>query len=79
MTVKERLHHLVDDLPEREAHAALRFIEFLRDASVGPCPECGQMEHTPNAETIQALRESRAGIGLTRATDLDDLFAKLRS
>jgi len=29
MTTKERLHHLVEGLPEPEAHAALRYVEFL--------------------------------------------------
>lgn len=77
MTVKERLHHLVDDLPENEAHAALRFIEFLRDASVGPCPECGQMEHTPNAETRRVMAETDAGIGLTTHSSVDEMFRKL--
>jgi hypothetical protein len=31
MTVKEELHQLVEALPEREAHAARRFLEYLRD------------------------------------------------
>ena len=30
MTEKERLHTLVEDLPELEVHAALRFVEYLR-------------------------------------------------
>jgi hypothetical protein len=29
MTQRERLHDLVDTLPENELHAALRFLEFL--------------------------------------------------
>jgi len=36
MTVKERLHQLVDELPERELHAAERFLEFLRHAGSDP-------------------------------------------
>jgi hypothetical protein len=30
MTEKERLHSLVEELPEPEVHAALRFVEYLR-------------------------------------------------
>lgn len=36
MTEKERLHSLVDDLPEPEIHAALRFVEYLRQESSDP-------------------------------------------
>lgn len=35
MTERERLRALVQDLPEEEVHAALRFVEFLR-SSVRP-------------------------------------------
>ena len=31
MTVKDDLHRLVDALPEQELHAALRYMEYLRD------------------------------------------------
>ncbi len=31
MTIKEDLHRLVDALPEQELHAALRYMEYLRD------------------------------------------------
>jgi hypothetical protein len=30
MTERERLRALVEDLPEDEVHAALRFVEYLR-------------------------------------------------
>ena len=33
MTEKERLRALVEDLPEGEVHAALRFVEFLRGST----------------------------------------------
>jgi hypothetical protein len=32
MTDRERLHALIDDLPENEVHAALRFVEHLLDS-----------------------------------------------
>jgi hypothetical protein len=33
MTVKERLHQLVDALPESEAHAAERYLNYLRETA----------------------------------------------
>jgi predicted transcriptional regulator len=36
MTDRERLHDLVEDLPESEVHAALRFIEYLRRSENDP-------------------------------------------
>jgi predicted transcriptional regulator len=36
MTEKERLHSLVEELPEPEVHAALRFLEYLRRETSDP-------------------------------------------
>jgi predicted transcriptional regulator len=36
MTDKERLHSLVEELPEPEVHAALRFLEYLRRETSDP-------------------------------------------
>lgn len=36
MTDRERLHDLVEDLPESEVHAALRFVEYLRHSEDDP-------------------------------------------
>ena len=33
MTIKERVHQLVDELPERDLHTAKRFLEYLRNCS----------------------------------------------
>ena len=38
MTVQERLHHLIEELPEAELHAALRFLEYLRQTSTDADP-----------------------------------------
>ena len=38
-----------------------------------PCP----LSHEPNEETIQALRDADAGIGLTRCNSLDELWRSL--
>lgn len=42
MTTKERLHQLVDGLPESEAHAALRFLEYLRQEASDPLAQALQ-------------------------------------
>lgn len=42
MTEKERLHSLVEDLPEPEVHAALRFVEYLRQEASDPVAEALQ-------------------------------------
>ena len=42
MTEKERLHTLVDDLPERELYAALRFVEYLRQEASDPVAQALQ-------------------------------------
>ena len=44
MTDRERLLALVEDLPESEVHAALRFMEFLR--------------HGENDPVLKALRDA---------------------
>ena len=31
MTIKDELHRLVDELPQRELHGAKRFLEYLRN------------------------------------------------
>jgi hypothetical protein len=36
MTVQERLHQLVDELPESELHVAERFLAYLRDVGGDP-------------------------------------------
>ncbi len=33
MTIKDELHRLVDELPQRELHGAKRFLEYLRNMS----------------------------------------------
>jgi predicted transcriptional regulator len=36
MTERERLHALVDDLPEEKVHAVLRLVEYLRNPEEDP-------------------------------------------
>ncbi len=61
MTEKERLHSLVDDLPEPEVHAALRFVEYLRLEAADP--------------VARALREAPYDDEPVTAEDLAELEA----
>ena len=38
MTVQGELHHLIEELPEAELHAALQFLEYLRQTSTDADP-----------------------------------------
>ncbi|HEX9736319.1 MAG TPA: hypothetical protein VGG06_30515 [Thermoanaerobaculia bacterium] len=62
MTDKERLHVLVDDLPEPEAHAALRFVEYLRQEASDPVARALQeaaIDDEPlTAEDLEALEDA---------------------
>lgn len=41
------------------------------------CEICGKSEHTPNAETLKALKNAAEGKNLTTYKNLDELFKKL--
>lgn len=64
MTEKERLHSLVEELPEPEVHAALRFMEYLRREATDP--------------VARALREAPYDDEPLTAEDLADLEAAER-
>jgi len=64
MTEKERLHTLVEDLPEPEVHAALRFVEYLRREASDPVD--------------RALREAPFDDEPLTAEDLEELEAAER-
>jgi hypothetical protein len=76
---KDALHRLIDELPDAELPAARRFLEFLRDrgSAAEPCPECGEMEHEPNAQTAQAMRDSESGAGVTTYQGTEELYRSL--
>ena len=62
MTEKERLHSLVEDLPEPEVHAALRFVEYLRREASDPVARALQEapfdEEPVTAEDLAELEAS---------------------
>lgn len=69
MTDKERLHSLVEDLPEPEVRAALRFVEYLRWEAADPVTRALQnapyddesVTEEDLAELEAADREQREG------------------
>ncbi len=63
MTVKERIHQLVEELPEHELLAAERYLEFLRDreADLPRSLRGAPIDDEPDTE------EERAGAADARA------------
>lgn len=65
MTERERLHALIDTLPENEVHAALRFVEFLETE---PSSRLWSIEEAPlddeplTADEEQALAEAESDV-----------------
>lgn len=64
MSTKNRLHQLVDELPESEVPAAERFLEYLRDRGLEPlvrallsAPEDDEPETPEEAAAVQIARE----------------------
>jgi hypothetical protein len=64
MTEKERLQSLVEELPESEVHAALRFVEYLRREASDP--------------VARALREAPLDDEPLTAEDIEELEAAER-
>ncbi len=52
MTDRERLRALVDDLPENEVHAALRFVEHLRNSVAPEVPPAAEEEDAKHGRII---------------------------
>lgn len=61
MTVKERLHRLIDALPQSEWHAAERFLEFLHGIAADPLmrllDEAPEDDEEPTPDEEAAARE----------------------
>lgn len=81
MSTKERLHNLIDELPERELHAAERFLEYLRDAGYDPflravakAPQDDELE-TP--EEAEAVREAKDEIAARQVLPHDEVRRRL--
>lgn len=69
MTVKERLHRLVDTLPDEEAEVAARILEALHALPSAAAP---LRQDDPTAEADFYARLRAAGLRLTPARPLPD-------
>ena len=76
MTVKERLHRLVDVLPEAEATAAARYLEYLAQSADPVALACAlapdDAEPVTDAERA-AVAEARAELDAGRGVPLDEV------
>lgn len=79
MTVKERLHRLVDTLPEGELHTAERFLEYLRDVPDAADPVLWAHLHAPiddepdNDDVDGGLTEARAEMWAGKAVPHEEV------
>lgn len=66
MTIKERLHQLIEELPDRELPAAQRFLEYLRNCgdpvlrAFLEAPEDDEPETPEEAAAVQEALEELA-------------------
>ncbi len=58
MTTREELHRLIDELPDREIHAARRFLEYMRH--MGDPVLRSLMEAPDDAEPTTPEEDARA-------------------
>ncbi|MBI3682729.1 MAG: hypothetical protein HY235_20330 [Acidobacteria bacterium] len=68
MSAKEKLHHLVDLLPEEEFPTASRFLQFLLDDAA---------DESLSEEDWEAIREGETAIARGDFTTLEDLKREL--
>lgn len=86
MNTKNEITRLSLDLPTK-AHKELKTLAALtgksiRDLFIEAIPwiketnECHLSKHIPNKETIKAIKDVEAGVGLTEYKSVDALFKK---
>lgn len=70
MTEKQRLHALVDDLPEGKVHAALHLLEHLQESETDPVLAAlrdAPIDDEPlTEEDLAALREAQEDVAHDR-------------
>jgi hypothetical protein len=81
VAIKDRLHRLVEDLPESEISAAERYLEYLRLAGHDPvlhallsAPEDDELD---TDEERSAVAEGLEDIRLGRVVSLDEVKREL--
>lgn len=69
MTTKERIHQLVEDLPESELETAKRVLEALANAPVD--------DESVSDEEAQAIEEGERGIEAGQVFSVDQVRTRL--
>jgi len=81
-TERERIHRLVDELPDEELHAALRYLEYLRDMARDPVLRAfleAPLDDEPlTPEDEAAIREGREELARGEGIPLEELVERLR-
>lgn len=77
MTTKERLHQLIEELPESETDTVARYLEAMRTAAGDPVMlallTAPEDDEPLTDEDVAALREAREDYAAERTRPLADL------
>lgn len=80
--VKDKLHHLVDDLPDSEVHAAQRYLSYLallaRDPVLGTLLGAPPDDEELTDEDRRALQEGREDVAASRGFSDGEARRRLR-
>jgi hypothetical protein len=79
-SAKAELHRLVDALPEREVHAARRFLEYLRDAGdpvLRAFMEAPEDDEPLTPEEEAAIREGQEALARGEVRPWEEIRAEL--
>lgn len=71
--LKKNVHALLHEFGVSPTQVITMLYKLIRREHRLPFPI-----EIPNAETAKAIKEARAGIGVTRCKDANDMFKKLR-
>ncbi len=81
MTTKDRLHRLVDELPDDEARAAERYLLYLRDTARDPVLrallEAEEDDESETDDERAAVEAATADVLAGRLTPLDEVKREL--
>jgi hypothetical protein len=80
MKERERLHSLIDTLPDTEVHAALRFLEYLESEGASFPLEGAPLDDEPlTAEEKEALAEAERDLNEGRLVSHEEARRRLLS
>lgn len=81
MTEKQRLHVLVDDLPRGEVHAALRFMEYLREPKTEPIlkalRDAAKDDEPLTEDDLAAIEEAREDVARGRLMSHEEVRRRI--